>query len=104
MRNVCVSFSWGSWQGRQERTGWEPHLPDFRNSDPTGSARRIVMSEFFRQFSDDQLALMLCGFAILGCWCLLQISYYVGKAGQSSAVAARAIDNQAPASVQEKAA
>lgn len=37
------------------------------------------MSEFFRQFSDDQLALMLCGLAILGSWCLLQISYYVGR-------------------------
>lgn len=43
------------------------------------------MSEFFRQFTDDQLALMLCGFAILGCWCLLQISYYVGKATNSTA-------------------
>jgi len=62
------------------------------------------MSEFFRQFTDDQLALMLCGFAILGCWCLLQISFYVGRASGGVAKHAEVASVRRRRTAREKAA
>lgn len=63
-----------------------------------------LMSEFFRQFTDDQLALMLCGFAILGCWCLLQISYYVGRATNGAANQTATVLERRRAASRDKAA
>ncbi|MFO1023100.1 MAG: hypothetical protein U0903_20770 [Planctomycetales bacterium] len=37
---------------------------------------------YFRQLSDDQMGLLLCGMALLGCWCILQISFYLGRANE----------------------
>lgn len=61
---------------------------------------------YFRQLSDDQMGLLLCGMALLGCWCILQISFYLGRASeQQKTLSLRTTSRQdRRAKVREKAA
>ena len=61
------------------------------------------MAELFRRASDDQLALIFCGAALLVCGTIMALSYYVGQWGVRPAESAEALPFF-PRAAQDKAA